>query len=211
MARYTGPKEKLERRLGAKLFLKGARSLSAKSATVRRPYPPGPHGKSFNGRMSEFGQQLQSKQRVRVAYRMLEKQFSNWIKTAIKSKGETIIAIVHVLENRLDNVVYRLGLAESRDQARQLVNHGHITVNGKKVRIPSYHVNINDIISVRDGSKKTAYFTTVVPTAIKKSKAPKWLDMNKDTMAGKVLSLPTLEDSGIELKDLQAVVEFYSR
>lgn len=211
MARYTGPKEKIERRLGAKLFLKGARSQTAKSATVRRPYPPGPHGKSSSGRMSEFGQQLQSKQRVRVAYRMLEKQFSNWVKKIIASKDETSLGIARVLELRLDNVVYRLGLAESRDQARQLVNHGHITVNGKKVSIPSFHVSENDVIGIREGSKKSPYFSSIVPQSIKKTKQPKWLDINKDTLIGKVLSLPNIDDSGIETKDLQAVIEFYSR
>lgn len=211
MARYTGPKEKIERRLGAKLFLKGSRSQTAKSATVKRPYAPGQHGKSGFGRMSEFGQQLQAKQRVRVAYRMLEKQFSNWVKKIISSKEETSLGIAKALELRLDNVVYRLGLGESRDQSRQLVNHGHITVNGKKVTIPSFHVKEGDVIGVREGSKKTNYFTSIVPQSIKKVKQPKWLDLNKDTLSGKVLALPTIDDSGIEVKDIQSVIEFYSR
>lgn len=211
MARYTGPKEKIERRLGSKLFLKGARSLTAKSATVRRPYPPGQHGKRSSGRLSEFGQQLRSKQRVRLNYRMLEKQFSNWMKDAIASHDEAVTAIVKKLENRLDNVVYRLGLAESRDQARQIVNHGHITVNGKKAAIPSHHVKIGDEIKVRVGSMKSPYFATIVPQAIKKAKSPKWLDMNKDSLTGKVLHSPTLEDSGMDAKDVQAVIEYYSR
>src|SRR3989344_6043011 len=121
MARYTGPRERIERRLKAKLFLKGERSLSPKSATVKRMYPPGMHGKKFGGRLSEFGQQLQAKQRVRNAYRMLERQFKSWVKAAVAQKEESTLAIVKRLERRLDNTVYRAGLAQSRDQARQIV------------------------------------------------------------------------------------------
>src|SRR3989338_555901 len=125
MARYRGPKEKIERRLGTKLFLKGERSLSSKSATVKRMYPPGVHGKAFARRASEYGQQLRSKQKIRNMYRMLEKQFKNWAKEAIHSQKETGDYLLQKLEHRLDNVVYRAGFAQSRDQARQVVNHGH--------------------------------------------------------------------------------------
>src|SRR3989344_2497502 len=149
MARYTGPKEKIERRLGTKLFLKGERSYSPKSATVKRMYPPGVHGKAFRRRMSEYGQQLQAKQKIRNTYRMMERQFKNLVGTAIKSKHETGDILIKKLENRLDNTVFRAGFAQSRDQARQIVNHGHIMVNGKKISIPSYEVRIGDQLSVR--------------------------------------------------------------
>src|SRR3989338_10088967 len=140
MARYTGPRERIERRLGAKLFLKGERSLSPKSATVKRMYPPGQHGKAFARRGSEYGAQLRSKQKVRNMYRMLERQFKNWVKEAMAAKTETGETLVHKLEYRLDNAVYRAGIAQSRDQARQVVNHEHIMVNAHKVSIPSYIV-----------------------------------------------------------------------
>lgn len=211
MARYTGPREKIERRLGTKLFLKGERSYSPKSATVRRMYPPGMHGKKFHARVSEYGLQLQSKQKIRQTYRMMEKQFRNWAKEAIESKNETGSYLVQKLERRLDNVVFRSGLAQSRDQARQIVNHGHILVNGRKVSIPSYGVKTGDEIRVREGSLKTKYFSLLAPGWIKKYKPPKWIEVDSDNFVAKVIGVPTREDSGLELKDLQAIVEFYSR
>lgn len=211
MARYTGPKEKIERRLGAKLFLKGERSLSPKSATVKRMYPPGVHGKKFQRRLSEFGQQLQSKQKVRQTYRMMEVQFKNWVKEALKSKQETGEALIRKLENRLDNVVYRSGIAQSRDQAKQLVNHGHILVNDRKVDIPSYQTKVGDVLKIREGSQKSSYFTTLVPQWIKKYEAPHWLTVDKDTLIVKISGIPTVQDSGLEGKDLRSLIEFYSR
>ncbi|MEK7151201.1 MAG: 30S ribosomal protein S4 [Patescibacteria group bacterium] len=211
MSRYTGPKEKIERRLGAKLFLKGERSLSPKSATVKRMYPPGVHGKTFKKRLSEFGQQLQSKQKVRQTYRMMEKQFKNWINDAINSKQETGEFLIRRLENRLDNVIYRAGIAQSRDQARQVVNHGHILVNGRKIDIPSYEVKINDAIKIREGSLKSPFFSVAVPQWIKKNEAPKWLEVDSDKLTVKISGLPNIQDSGIEIKDLHSLVEFYSR
>jgi small subunit ribosomal protein S4 len=211
MARYIGPKEKIERRLGTKLFLKGERSYSPKSATVKRMYPPGMHGKSFKGRISEYGLQLQSKQKVRNTYRMLERQFKNWVKQAIKSKSETGEMLIKRLERRLDNIVYRSGLAQSRDQARQVVNHGHIMVNGRKVNIPSYEVKSGDVIKVREGSMKSKYFSALVPQWIKKYEAPKWIELDRDSFVVKVNGVPTILDSGLDSKDLQALIEFYSR
>ena len=149
MARYTGPKEKLERRIGTKLFLKGERSLSPKSAMVRKPYPPGMHGKAKFKKLSEYGLQLQSKQKIKYIYRLLEKQFKFYVKEAMKSKKETTALLVKNLEQRLDNAVYRMGLAQSRDQARQLVNHGHILVNNVKTDITSCRVKTGDKISIR--------------------------------------------------------------
>ncbi len=211
MARYTGPKEKIERRLGSKLFLKGERSYSSKSATVRRPYPPGVHGKKFSGRLSEYGQQMRSKQRIRHTYRLLEKQFSQWVKAAIHSKNETGDTLIKHLERRLDNVVYRAGLGQSRDQARQLVNHGHILVNNIKVSIPSYVVKTGDTISVREASKQSKYFTVALSQTIKKHQSPTWISVNKDTFVAKIEAAPTIEDSGVELKDIHSVIEYYSR
>lgn len=210
MARYTGPKEKIERRLGTKLFLKGERSFSPKSATVKRMYPPGMHGKSPK-RLSEFGLQLQSKQRVKKTYRMLERQFKNWAKEALESRGPTGELLMKRLERRLDNAIFRAGFAQSRDQARQVVNHGHIMVNGKKVSIPSFEVRIGDQISVREGSAKTKYFSVLAPQWIKKVQAPKWIELNSDNFTAKIIGVPTMEESGIETKDMQSIIELYSR
>lgn len=214
MARYTGPKEKIERRLGERLLLKGERSLSPKSAIVKKPYPPGMHGPVKGKRpkkLSEYGQQLKSKQKVRNIYRMLEKQFKNNVKSALTSKKDLSEAIMNKLEYRLDNIVYRLGIAQSRDQARQLVNHGHILVNGRKVSIPSYGTKIGDEISIREGSKKSAFFATLAPQWLAKYEVPAWVEIDKTHMVGKVKGHPTLEESGINPNDLQAIIEFYSR
>ena len=213
MARYTGPKEKIERRLGERLFLKGERSLSPKSAIVKKPYPPGMHGNKRRGpkKVSEYGQQLNSKQKVRNTYRLLEKQFKNYIKDALTAKKDIPETIMNKLEHRLDNVVYRLGIAQSRDQARQLVNHGHILVNDRKVSIPSYQTKMNDEIKIREGSKKSTFFTSLAPQWLVKYETPAWVEIDKTQMIGKVRGRPTLEGSGINLNDLQAIIEYYSR
>jgi len=211
MGRYIGPKEKIERRLGTKLFLKGERSYSPKSATTRRMYPPGMHGKKFRPRLSEYGSQLQSKQRIRQAYRMGEKQFKNWAKEAIRSKKETGTYLAEKLERRLDNAVFRSGFAQSRDQARQLVNHGHILVNGRKLTIPSAEVKIGDEIKIREGSLKTQYFSALAPQWMKKYKPPPWIELDSNALVARIAGTPTVEDSGLEIRDLQSIVEFYSR
>ncbi len=211
MARYTGPREKIERRLGTKLVLKGERSYSPKSATVKRMYPPGVHGKTFRRRISEYGSQLQSKQKIRSTYRMMEKQFKNWVKIAVKSKQGTGLTLIKKLETRLDNVVFQGGFAQSRDQARQLVNHGHILVNGKRVSIPSYGVKLGDILKFREGSLKTKYFSTLMPQWLKKHETPKWIELDKDAISIKVNSMPTIQESGLESKDIRSLIEFYSR
>lgn len=211
MARYLGPREKIERRLGTKLFLKGERSLSPKSATVKRMYAPGIHGKKFARRSSEFGQQLKSKQKVRNLYRMLEKQFKNWTKEAMESKQETGDFLVKKLERRLDNVVYRGGLAQSRDQARQIVNHGHIMVNGRRVSIASFEVKTGDVITIREGSMKSKFFSTLAPQWIKNYQAPHWITLNADAMKLTVQGVPSVADSGIDGGDLQSLIEYYSR
>jgi len=211
MARYTGPKEKIERRLGKKLFLKGERSHSNKSATVRRMYPPGMHGKNPSRRMSEYGTQFQAKQRVKQMYRMLEKQFKNWVQDAMAMDTESSNQIMQKLEHRLDNVVYRSGICQSRDQARQIVNHGHITVNGKKVGIPSYEVKKGDKIGIREGSMKSKFFTALVPQWIKNVSTPAWIALDSDKISAEVTGMPTMEESGIDPVDLRAVIELYSR
>ncbi|MDO8495344.1 MAG: 30S ribosomal protein S4 [bacterium] len=211
MARYTGPKEKLERRLGTKLFLKGDRSNSPKSAMVKKPYPPGMHGKTAFRKVSEFGLQLNAKQKVRIIYRLMEKQFKSYIKEAMRSKKETKELIIKSLEQRLDNVVYKMGLAQSRDQARQLVTHGHIVVNGVKTNIPSFQTKKGDKISIREGSKKSPYFSHLVQGWLPKHEAPDWLKVDKGNLTATIERLPDLNDSGIEVKDLQLIIEYYSR
>lgn len=211
MARYTGPKEKLERRIGTKLFLKGDRSYSPKSAMTKKPYPPGMHGKTRTRRFSEYGSQLQRKQKIRYIYRLLEKQFRATVKKAMKSKDKTSDLLANLLESRLDNTVFRTGLAQSRDQARQLVNHGHILVNGVKTSIPSFQVKKGDKIEVREGSKKTKYFSALAPQWIQKHKPPRWIKLDAVSQKAEVTGIPTVEDSGLEYSDLQSIIEFYSR
>lgn len=211
MARYTGPREKIERRIGEKLFLKGERSHSQKSAMVKKPYPPGIHGHARPGKLSEYGQQLRSKQKIKNIYRLLEKQFKNYIKSSVASKKEPYEAILNKLEHRLDNVVFRSGFAQSRDQARQLVSHGHITVNGKKVNIPSYQVSIGDMIGIREGSRSSGYFSNLMPNWFKAYDGPSWMEINKEKMTAKMKGHPVLEESGVKTDDLQSIIEFYSR
>lgn len=212
MARYTGPREKIERRIGEKLYLKGERSYSQKSAMVKKPYPPGMHGqKGTRKKPSEYGQQLRTKQKVKNIYRLLEKQFKKYVKNAVHSKQDPYEYILNRLEKRLDNVVFRMGLAQSRDQARQLVNHGHILVNGKKVDIPSYEVKINDEIKIRESSLKSPYFTALMPQWLKKVEVPSWIYFDKDKLIAEIKGAPTLPESGIQALDLQSIIEFYSR
>ena len=212
MARYTGPREKIERRIGEKLYLKGERSYSQKSAMVKKPYPPGMHGqKGTRKKLSEYGQQLKTKQKVRNIYRLLEKQFKHYVKDASQSKKDPYDYIMYKLEKRLDNVVFRMGLAQSRDQARQLVNHGHITVNGKKTDIPSFEVKGGDQIGIREASLKIPYFTTLMPQWLKKAEAPSWISFDKEKLIANIKGVPTFPESGIQVTDLQAIIEFYSR
>jgi small subunit ribosomal protein S4 len=210
MARYRGPKDKIERRIGEHLFLKGERSYSPKAAMTRRPYPPGVHTRR-NMKRSEFGQQLIAKQKVKAIYRLLEKAFKDYVKDALVSKTDSYIGIVEKLEKRLDNVVFRAGLAQSRDQARQLVSHGHILVNGRKVTFGSYQSRRSDVVTIREGSKKSPYFANLMPQWFAKIDPPKWLEVNKEKVEIKIKGLPTLEDSGLKMDDLQAIIEYYSR
>lgn len=211
MARYTGPREKIERRLGEKLGLKGERSHSQKSATVKKPYPPGQHGQNRQAKLSEFGQQLKSKQKVRNIYRLMERQFKNYVKHVLEAKKDPYDGLVRALESRLDNIVFRLGFAQSRDQARQLVNHGHITVNGRRVSIPSATVRPGDIVSIREGSRSSVFFSSLMTQWLKGYEAPAWVSLDKDAVKGEIKSFPSLVDSGIQERDIQAIIEYYSR
>lgn len=212
MARYLGPREKIERRIGEKLFLKGERSYGQKSAMTRKPYPPGMHGQNRRpGKLSEFGQQLKAKQKVRNIYRLLEKPFKAYVKRVLESKSEPYEPIMLSLETRLDNVVFRMGFAQSRDQARQIVNHGHILVNGKKVSTPSFATKQGQVISIREGSKKSPYFSSLMPQWFQKHEAPGWILLDKEKMTGTIKAQPTLAESGIRVEDIQSIIEYYSR
>ncbi|MCL5411991.1 MAG: 30S ribosomal protein S4 [Patescibacteria group bacterium] len=209
MARYTGPKFRLDRREGVNLFLKGTRSLGPKHPLEKKGVvPPGQHGvKGSRRKVSDYGLQLREKQKVKRIYGVLERQFRRYFREAVKGKGETGETLLQILETRLDNVVYRLGLAASRAQARQLTSHGHILVSDKKVNIPSYNVKVGDIISV---SPKASEFGLVKENLknVKVEEIPGWLE-RKGTV-GKIVKLPTREDIGADV-DEQLIVEFYSR
>lgn len=211
MARYLGPREKIERRIGERIGLKGTRSNSPKSAVTRKPYPPGMHGQKSSRKPSEYGLQLKSKQKVKNMYRMLEKQFKSTIQRVVDSKQEPYGGIARALEGRLDNVVYRMGLAQSRDQARQLVNHGHILVNGRKVGIPSYTTKAGDAIGIREGSKTSPYFSAQVPTWFAEHQAPSWIQVDKTAMTATIKGQPSADESGVRPEDLQSIIELYSR
>lgn len=200
--------EKRERSLGAKLFLKASRCMSPKCVTIRAPHGPGAHGKSRKrGSPSEVGLQLKEKQRIKATYGIREAAMRQIFEKASKNPGITGQMILVMLESRLDNVVYRLGLAPSRSVARQLVGHGHITVNGRRVDIPSYAVRIGDIISIRKESKDHPAFKDLAER-VKKYEPPVWLGLDKEKMEGKALSPP--KDIDI-LFDVHLVVDYYSK
>ncbi len=200
-------KAKQERKLGTPLFLKPFRSATGKSAIVRRPARPGQHGASRRRAGSEFARQLLEKQKVRFTYGIREAQMKKYFKTASKSTESTGIALINLLERRLDNVVYRLGIAPSRSVARQLVGHGHIQVNGKRVSAPSAQTYIGDVVTVRSQSKEYAPFKDMTER-LKKADAPAWLTMNPETAAGTVKMLPKDIDTGF---DISLVVDYYSK
>lgn len=206
MARYNGPACRLCRREGTKLYLKSDRCYSGKCAIERRAYAPGQHGQSRNKKLSEYGIQLRAKQSVRRIYGVLERPFRNYFKEADRLKGITGENLLILLERRMDNVVFRLGLASTRAEARQLVRHGHFHVNGKKMNVPSYLVKVGDVIAVREKSKASTKFTGLNenPTV------PEWLTANIKELSGKVEANPTRENVTIPV-DEQLIVELYSR
>ncbi len=208
MARYTGADCRLCRREGIKLFLKGDRCYGDKCAIERRPFPPGQAGKK-RPRDSEYRVQLREKQRAKRMYGLLEKQFRSYYETASRQSGITGENLLRLLESRLDNVVYRLGFAKSRDEARQVVRHGHITVNGRRVNIPSYRVRPGDLVAVAPKSKDLLVIKTAL-IASEKISVPGWLEVDIEKLQGKVLSLPTREMIDAPVRE-QLIVELYSK
>ena len=208
MARYTGADCKLCRREGIKLFLKGDRCYSDKCAVERRPYPPGQRAKR-RPRDSEYRNQLREKQKAKRVYGILEKQFRNYYKTASRQSGITGANLLRLLESRLDNVVYRLGFAKSRDEARQVVRHGHITVNGRRVDIPSYRVRTGDSVEVAEKAKDLLVIKTSLISS-EKVEVPGWLEVDIEKLSGKVLSLPERDQIDAPVRE-QLIVELYSK
>ncbi len=198
------------RRLGEKLFLKGDRCFSAKCAMVKRPSPPGIHGAAKRrGASSEYSRQLSEKQKIKKTYGIRERQFKNYIKAAVAAKGDTRENLMQALEVRLDNIVFRLGWAKSRALARQLVNHGHILVNGKRVSIPSYRARKDEIVALGQKIRKSNLMKDLAEL-LKKYQAPSWLSLDKEKMEAKVQIIPSADELG-DLNKVGMVVEFYSR
>ncbi len=208
MARYTESVCRLCRREGAKLFLKGTRCYSKKCSFERRPTPPGQHGVRRR-KMGDFGIQLREKQKMRRVYGVLERQFRNYFREAETQSGVTGEALLQSLETRLDNVVFRLGFASSRAQARQLVAHGHFAVNGTATNVPSYSLKPGDRVEVRESRRGREAFKVVKET-LKAHQAPEWLSLDAAKLAGSVASLPRRDQMPLDLSE-QLVVEFYSR
>ncbi len=208
MARYNDAVCRLCRREGTKLFLKGDRCFSPKCAVDRRNYPPGQHGQGRT-RFSDYGVQLREKQKVKRMYGLLEKQFASTMKRAARMKGRAGENLLILLERRLDNVVFRLGFATSRAEARQLVKHGHFLVNGGKATIPSMSLRAGFVISVREKSQKIMRIAGALE-ALETRSIPEWLEIDKDTFAGKIRQDPTREDITMPIQE-QLIVELYSR
>ena len=209
MARYVGPACRLCRREGMKLFLKGERCYGEKCAIERRNVPPGQHGKGRRARMAGYGLQLREKQRVKRMYGVLESQFRRYFKEADRRKGVTGETLLQLLEGRLDNVVYRLGFATSRPQARQLVRHGHFTVNGRRADIPSYSIRAGDEEAVRKNSVKNP--TIINPMEeVKGPGLPEWLQLDTENLAGRLTSIPTRDQLNLPVQE-QLIVELYSK
>lgn len=210
MARYTGPDCKLCRREGMKLFLKGDRCLTKKCAIERRPYPPGEAGQNRRRKPSEFGLQLREKQKVRRIYGVLESQFEKTFEEAERLPGMTGENLLRLLEMRFDNVIYRMGYASSRDQARQLVTHGHFLVNGKKANIPSMQLRPGDEISLTEASTKSEFFESGAAFGSQRAQPPQWLQVDQQAMSGRLLSAPQRSDVESLISE-QLIVEHYSR
>ena len=208
MARYTGPACRLCRREGTKLFLKGERCMTGKCALDRRSTAPGQHG-AANKKVREYGMQLREKQKTKRYYGVLETQFANMYAEAERKSGMTGENLLVLLERRLDNVVYRMGMAESRRAARQMVLHAHFTLNGKKVTIPSLAVKVGDVIAVKESSRDLTVVKALLESLATKI-TPKWLEVNKETGTAKVVALPTREDIDFDFNE-QLIVELYSK
>ncbi|NOY99618.1 MAG: 30S ribosomal protein S4 [Chloroflexi bacterium] len=213
MAKYIGPVCKLCRREGEKLFLKGERCFSPKCSFDKRDYAPGQHGRSMSRqrsrRESDYGRQLRAKQRARRVYGVMERQFRRYYEVALQRRGLTGLNLLQILETRLDNVVYRLGFASSRAQARLMVTHGHFTVNGRRTDIPSMLLKAGDEIAVREGSQKLTFFKEL-EKAVESRNAPAWLARDAKALSGEVERLPERVEIDGSLNE-QLIVEYYSR
>lgn len=209
MARYVGPVCRLCRREGMKLFLKGERCYGERCAVERRNVPPGHHGKGRKAKLQGYGLQLREKQRVKRMYGVLEGQFRRYFKEADRRKGITGETLLQLLERRLDNVVYRLGFATSRPQARQLVRHGHFLVNGRRADIPSYSLRTGDQVSVKTTSAKNAAIAYAMEE-VKGRGIPEWLELDVEGQAGRLASIPTREQLNLPVQE-QLIVELYSK
>jgi small subunit ribosomal protein S4 len=192
-----------------KLFLKGDRCYGDKCAFERRPYPPGQHGQRRGGKLSDYKLQLREKQKVKRIYGVLEKQFRRYYYRAEKQKGITGTNLLILLECRLDNVVYRMGFASSRKQARQLIRHNHILVVDKKVNIPSYQVKVGDVIQIREGSRKVPAFSEALETVVRRG-IPEWMEVDKENFRGTLKALPNREELTMPIQE-QLIVELYSK
>jgi len=209
MARYTGPVCRLCRREGMKLFLKGERCYTGKCAIDRRAYAPGQHGQARAKKPTEYGLQLREKQKARRMYGVMESQFRSYFDEAARRKGVTGENLLILLERRLDNVVFHLGFASSRPEARQLVNHGHFTVNGKKVDIASYSLRVGETVAVKEGSKSSPRIKQLLENLGSRT-VPGWLSLDANTAVGTIVTLPSREDIQIPIQE-HLIVEKYSR
>lgn len=208
MARYTGAVCRLCRREGQKLFLKGERCYSDKCAIARRQYAPGQHGQNRK-KVSEYGLQLRAKQKAKRYYGVLEGQFSKYFEMADRKAGVTGENLLRVLESRFDNIAYRLGFASSRKEARQLVLHNHFTVNGKKANIPSMLLKVGDVVAVSEGSRSSEKLKAVIE-ANSARPVPQWLDVDTNTLVGKIVAVPNREDIDLDVEE-HLIVELYSK
>ena len=210
MARYTGPSCRLCRREGCKLYLKGERCMSDKCAFSRREQAPGQHGAgSGRRRVKEYSLQLREKQKAKRYYGILEKQFENYFIKADKKEGQTGENLLTMIERRLDNVVYRMGMADSRKEARQLVLHAHFTVNGKKVNIPSYEVRKGDVIALKESSRKLEKFKVLIENITART-VPSWMTVDKENIVATIVELPKREDVDFPFEE-HLIVELYSK
>ncbi len=209
MARYLGSVCRLCRREGMKLFLKGDRCFTDKCAIEKRSYPPGAHGSNFRQKQSEFGLQLREKQKVKRIYGMLEKQFRRFFAQASKKKGMTGENLLMLLEKRLDNVVYRMGFASSRNEARQIVRHGHIELNGKRADIPSMLVRVKDLVAVREKSRTNPHIRNAMEAARRKGTTG-WVEVDPAKFTGRIVAEPIREEMTLPIQE-QLIVELYSR
>lgn len=206
MAKYTGADCKICRREGCKLFLKGERCLTKKCAFERRPNVPGVHG-AARKKITEYGLQLREKQKVKRAYGLQEKQFRSYYEKANTMRGKVGENMLSLLERRLDNVVYRMGIGASRAESRQIVNHGHITVNGKTVNIPSYIVKVDDVVAIKENKRELQMFKDLKDVKVV---MPKWLEFDSTKLTGKINALPVREDIDMNIQE-HLIIELYSK